>query len=339
MQDLMPPVNTPDNLFHDGDPTQGVEGTIVTAEWMNNSQAAVRDAQQEIINVLGGAKIETDPSKQNQLLTAIQSLISEAVNAAKYVPEVGELFITSKNIDPNTKYPGTTWVYLGEGLNLRTGKADGSDVGTTTGSDTVTLAAGNLPAHTHTIGGSTGNSAAANATTSSFDYGTKTSSAFDYGTKTTTAFDYGTKTSASSGAHTHSLSGTAASAGDHNHAQRAWRDGGGGNGVYIDRNVFNKNGYVDTSSYTVNAGAHTHSISGTAASAGAHTHTVAIGSHTHNVALGSHTHTVGIGAHTHTVAIPAHSHSLPAATGSTGSGSAFSVVAKSKLVMVWERTA
>lgn len=320
MQNLMPPVNTPDKLFHDGDPTQGVEGTIVTAEWMNNSQGATRDAQQEIINVLGGANIETDPSKQNQLLTAIQALISEAVNAAKYVPEVGELFISAKNIDPNTKYPGTTWVYLGEGLNLRTGKADGSDVGTTTGADTVTLAAGNLPAHTHTIGGSTGNSAAANATTSSFDYGTKTSS----------AFDYGTKTSASSGAHTHTLSGTAASAGDHSHAQRAWKNGGGGNGVYIDRNVFNTNGNVDTSSSTVNAGAHTHTISGTAASAGAHTHTVAIG---------SHTHTVAVGAHTHTVAIPVHSHTLPAATGSVGSGTAFSVVAKSRLVMVWERTA
>ena len=95
------------------------------------------------------------------------------------------------------------------------------------------------------------------ASASSTDLGTKNTSAFDYGTKTTSAFDYGTKTSNSTGAHTHSVSGTAASAGDHSHAQRAWRDGGGGNGVYIDRNVFNKAGFVDTSSYTVNAGAHT----------------------------------------------------------------------------------
>ncbi|HIA7500266.1 TPA: phage tail protein, partial [Escherichia coli] len=27
MQNLMPPINTPDQLFHDGDPTQGIEGT------------------------------------------------------------------------------------------------------------------------------------------------------------------------------------------------------------------------------------------------------------------------------------------------------------------------
>ncbi|HIA7443605.1 TPA: gp53-like domain-containing protein, partial [Escherichia coli] len=25
MQNLMPPINTPDQLFHDGDPTQGIE--------------------------------------------------------------------------------------------------------------------------------------------------------------------------------------------------------------------------------------------------------------------------------------------------------------------------
>lgn len=143
------------------------------------------------------------------------------------------------------------------------------------------------------------------ASASSTDLGTKNTSAFDYGTKTTSAFDYGTKTSNSTGAHTHSVSGTAASAGDHSHAQRAWRDGGGGNGVYIDRNVFNKAGFVDTSSYTVNAGAHTHSVTGTAASAGAHAHTVAVGAHTHTVAVGSHTHSVVMGSHTHTITVTA----------------------------------
>ncbi|UAN55435.1 tail fiber protein [Serratia sp. JSRIV004] len=78
MQGLMPPVNTPDKLFHDGDPTQGIEGTIVTAEWMNNSQGAVRDAQQEIINVLKSAGIEADPAKQDQLLAAIKKITGTA---------------------------------------------------------------------------------------------------------------------------------------------------------------------------------------------------------------------------------------------------------------------
>ena len=141
------------------------------------------------------------------------------------------------------------------------------------------------------------------ASASSTDLGTKNTSAFDHGTKTTSSFDYGTKTSNSTGAHTHSVSGTAASAGDHSHAQRAWRDGGGGNGVYIDRNVFNKAGFVDTSSLPLMPG-HTHSVTGTAG-AGAHAHTVAVGAHTHTVAVGAHTHSVVMGSHTHTITVAA----------------------------------
>jgi hypothetical protein len=143
------------------------------------------------------------------------------------------------------------------------------------------------------------------ASAASTDLGTKNTSAFDYGTKSSNAFDYGTKTSNNTGAHTHSVSGTAASSGNHNHAQRAWRDGGGGNNRYIDRNAFQKNGYEDTSTKTTDAGAHTHAVSGTAASAGAHAHTVAIGSHTHTVGIGAHTHSVALGAHSHAVTIAA----------------------------------
>ncbi|EOC9365085.1 hypothetical protein ACJCHP_001712 [Enterobacter asburiae] len=75
MQDLMPPVNTPDKLFHDGDPTQGIEGTIVTAEWLNNDQSAVRDVQAELINVLAAAAMTPDPTKQDQLVKAIQAIV------------------------------------------------------------------------------------------------------------------------------------------------------------------------------------------------------------------------------------------------------------------------
>ncbi|OSK61683.1 side tail fiber protein-like protein [Escherichia coli E560] len=47
---------------------------------------------------------------------------------------------------------------------------------------------------------------------------------------------------------------------------------------------------------TSSDGAHTHSLSGTAASAGAHAHTVGIGAHTHSVAIGSHGHTITVNA-------------------------------------------
>lgn len=143
------------------------------------------------------------------------------------------------------------------------------------------------------------------ASVSNTDLGTKTASSFDYGTKTASTFDHGTKSTNNTGAHTHTISGTAASAGDHSHPQRAYRGGGGANGVYIDRNVFNTNGNVDTSSSTVNAGAHTHSITGTAASNGAHAHSVAIGAHTHTVGIGAHNHTIALGTHGHTITVNA----------------------------------
>ncbi|WP_430734121.1 phage tail protein, partial [Escherichia coli] len=115
-------------------------------------------------------------------------------------------------------------------------------------------------------------------------------SSTDLGTKTTSSFDYGTKSTNNTGAHTHSVSGTAASAGAHTHSM-AFVSGGSSGAP--------GSGSPDYSKYSVNtssAGAHTHSVSGTAASAGAHAHTVGIGAHTHSVAIGSHGHTITVNA-------------------------------------------
>lgn len=80
MRPLMPPVQTPDNLFHDGNPLTGELGAIVDAEHLNNVQGAVRDAQSELITVLTAAGINVDPSKQNQLLTALKALLLSRSN-------------------------------------------------------------------------------------------------------------------------------------------------------------------------------------------------------------------------------------------------------------------
>ncbi|MCZ5321869.1 hypothetical protein O5699_03960, partial [Escherichia coli] len=74
------PINTPDQLFHDGDPTQGIEGTLVTAGYLNNQRGATRDLQQELLNVLGGAHIQPDPKKTDQLLTALRALLLSRKN-------------------------------------------------------------------------------------------------------------------------------------------------------------------------------------------------------------------------------------------------------------------
>ncbi|HDU8545569.1 TPA: tail fiber protein [Morganella morganii] len=95
MQNLMPPIDTTDHAFHDGDPTTGQLGTIVTAAWLNDVQGATRDIQAEIIAVLTKAGIQPNPQKQNQLAEAISQIIGSGGYATS-----GDLTLgLSKKID------------------------------------------------------------------------------------------------------------------------------------------------------------------------------------------------------------------------------------------------
>ncbi|ACZ55495.1 UNVERIFIED_ORG: putative tail fiber protein [Staphylococcus phage SA1] len=206
----------------------------------------------------------------------IAQAVSDSTDLNKIYP-VGIVTWFNSNVNPNTALPGLTWTYLnnGVGRTIRVAAANGSDVATTGGSDSVTLSVGNLPSHTHSF----------SATTSSFDYGTKTSN--------------------STGAHTHTVSGSTNNTGAHTHTVGGRYGGdsiGGKQRVQVS----------GTNQVSSSAGAHSHTVSGTAASAGAHSHTV------------------GIGAHTHTVS---------GNTGGTGSGSAFSVTNQFYKLMAWVRTA
>lgn len=98
-----------------------------------------------------------------------------------YPPGISIFFAT--NLNPNEKWPGTNWIYTGENKTIRIGKADGSDVLTAGGSDTVTLSVENMPAHNHGVSGQVGE--------------------FDHGIKSTSEFDYGTKRTSKSGKHAH----------------------------------------------------------------------------------------------------------------------------------------
>lgn len=220
----------------------------------------------------------------------IAQAVSDSTDLNKIYP-VGIVTWFNSNVDPNTALPGLTWTYLnnGVGRTIRIAAANGSDVATTGGSDSVTLAVGNLPSHTHSF----------SATTSSFDYGTK-------GTNST-------------GGHTHSVSGTTSAAGNHAHHLGLLLVNGGdalygyttvGNSLprtldWLDRR---DNKFPNTNT----TGNHTHTWSGTTSGAG------------------DHSHSVGIGAHSHTVS---------GNTGSTGSGSAFSVTNQFYKLMAWVRTA
>ena len=179
----------------------------------------------------------------------IAQAISDSTDLNKIYP-VGIVTWFNSNVDPNTALPGLTWTYLnnGVGRTIRIAAANGSDVATTGGSDSVTLSVGNLPSHTHSF----------SATTSSFDYGTK-------GTNST-------------GGHTHSVSGSTDSAGYHAH-----RISQGDNANVKSGRVASSNSAQTYVGWTEGDGAHTHSVSGTTAYAGDHSHSVGIGAHTHTV--------------------------------------------------------
>lgn len=169
----------------------------------------------------------------------IAEAISNSTDLNKIYP-VGIVTWFATNNNPNTSLPGLTWTYLNDGVGktIRVGAESGSDVATTGGSDSKTIAVGNLPSHTHSF----------SATTSSFDYGNKTTSSFDYGTKTTNT----------TGAHTHTYTAptsTTVKDGDYNQALA-------GTGT---RNT----GSSGDHAHTVGIGAHTHTVG-----IGAHTHTV-----------------------------------------------------------------
>ncbi|EGZ4374619.1 carbohydrate kinase [Salmonella enterica subsp. enterica serovar Lexington] len=93
MKNLIPPINTPDNLYHDGNPVTGELGTLVTAEWLNNYQDATRDLQSELLSILAAAGINPESSAL-QLLTAIRALTLSRSNPFGDIKNGGTAEIT-----------------------------------------------------------------------------------------------------------------------------------------------------------------------------------------------------------------------------------------------------
>lgn len=277
-------------------------------------------ATTQATNAANSAAAAANSISDASFRTAVLNVLKDTV-AAK---DVVRFF--SANIDPNTQYPGTTWTRLQANVVIRTANATGSDVMTTGGADSVTLAVANLPAHSHTGTVAITSTDLGTKTASTFDYGTKTTSTYTFGNLTSSTFDYGTKTSSSydfsalsssaAGAHSHTFT----IKGDNSDGLAAPKGNNGGGGT----------GTGTTSS----VGNHTHTLD-----LPSHAHTVGIGAHNHTVSLGSHTHTVGIGAHAHTVVMGGHSHTVSASIANTGSGAAFSVTNPFVKLVAWRRTA
>ncbi len=118
---------------------------LATVEEVNRAKAESKDYTDEVAGAL-----DAD----------IQQAIADAIASARrdFWEEEnppGTVRFFAQNIDPNEKWPWSQWTYTGENKTIRVGKADGSDVGTTGGSDTVTLQRDNLPAVQIDVSGKT----------------------------------------------------------------------------------------------------------------------------------------------------------------------------------------
>ncbi|ECY3258965.1 hypothetical protein AU577_20400 [Salmonella enterica subsp. enterica serovar Alachua] len=226
---------TADGEFTDGSVAGGISPTLLLAAIFNTWQ-------REMCNIVTGAGMELDSTDDGQLLKAIQLLVSNSS-----APDVNELYITASDTDPNVKWPGTTWNYLGEGLTLRTAKADFSDLGTTIGADSVTLSVSNMPGHTHAFSATTGD--------------------YDFAAVSTSSFDYGTKTSSSNGDHTHTVDGYNEEEGDKPNLAGA----SGSETTTVTTSSSGAHTHttnIGAHSHTIDLPSHSHSINGTTASTG-----------------------------------------------------------------------
>ena len=216
--------------------------------------------------------------------------------------------------NPNNSFTGTVWEQIVDGRSARSATSaeagtTAGQIGSTGGSDTASLAVANIPGHTHGMQNHT-HSIAAHTHTMAHTH--------------TINHDHGAVTSSSSGAHTHSVSGTAASNGAHTHTAGTGYTGAGN---YIGAGTGTGLGTMTTNS----AGAHTHSVSGTAASAGAHTHSVDLPNYTGTSGGSSAANTGGTAL---TTGGPSNNE-----TTSTGSGTAFTVTNAVHYYAFWKRVA
>lgn len=148
------------------------QADVLPAEWMNwawnkntkgitDLNAAADSMEKELISVLSAASQTPDEDTNNQLLTSINYLITQAETRAKLAAHpIGSLYWSSDSTDPGTLFGGT-WSRIKDTFIWAAGDSD--TVNATGGAKTVTLEVANLPSHNHTFTGSAVNTGASTA--------------------------------------------------------------------------------------------------------------------------------------------------------------------------------
>ncbi|SBJ62368.1 Tail fiber protein [Klebsiella pneumoniae] len=118
---------------------------IASVDEVNRAKSEAKDYADKVVSQLG-----TD------IKQAIADAVKQAVSDAwEEDNPIGTTRFFNQNLNPNERWPWSQWVYTGENKTIRVAKADGSDVGATGGSDTVTLQQANLPAVQIDVSGET----------------------------------------------------------------------------------------------------------------------------------------------------------------------------------------
>ncbi len=118
---------------------------LATAQEVKRAESAAKDYTDEITGQL-------DKEIKQAIADAVKSAVRDAWEEDN-PPGTTRFF--NQNLNPNERWPWSEWVYTGENKTIRVGKADGSNVGQTGGSDTVTLQQANLPAVQIDVSGET----------------------------------------------------------------------------------------------------------------------------------------------------------------------------------------
>ncbi|MFY4086818.1 phage tail protein [Klebsiella pneumoniae] len=125
--------------------------------------AEVNQAKNEVKDYTDDAMAGLSKEIQAAIASAVEKAVSDAWEQDN---PVGTTRFFNQNLNPNERWPWSQWVYTGENKTIRVGKADGSNVGQSGGSDNVTLQQANLPAVQIDVSGETSEQGQQELTTS-----------------------------------------------------------------------------------------------------------------------------------------------------------------------------
>jgi len=172
-------------------------------------------------SVKDGDLLHVNQDGNDRSLTAgvLRSFLTNSIHP------IGVVMFFASNQNPNNLFSGTNWQRVpGYGRSIRLAGENGSDVLQTGGSDSVTISADNIPAHTHPV------------------------------KIKTSAFDHGTKTTSTNGQHNHNIPGYITTQDSNENAIA-----GGRVGVWTNNKQTSDNG---SHNHSLKIGSHEHTVEG-----------------------------------------------------------------------------